>query len=192
MRGNDKPSLIDLIFSDELMQVSNVEHHAPLGKSDHNVITFKFHCYLDYSKPKISYAYHRADFDAMRRNLVENKWEENYYVSESNKSCEDLWKSLKTKLLDLRETFVPKKQSTVKPSWKKSGGIPINKNLQEAIRYKHKTHRRWMSATGPRNKEEARLIYTKARRKVKTLMRQAKIKFESDIALKSKIDPKVF
>ena len=55
IRGNDESSLIDLIFSDEAMQVSDIAHHAPLGKSDHNVITFKFNCYLDYSKPKARY-----------------------------------------------------------------------------------------------------------------------------------------
>ncbi len=38
-RGNDDPSLIDLVFTDEEMQVSDVSHHSPLGKSDqcHNV-----------------------------------------------------------------------------------------------------------------------------------------------------------
>ena len=51
-RGNDQPSLIDLIFTDESMQVSDVHHQAPLGKSDHNVIPFKFNCYLDCSNPK--------------------------------------------------------------------------------------------------------------------------------------------
>ena len=33
------------------MQVS-VENQSPLGKSDHNVITIKFYCYVGYTKPK--------------------------------------------------------------------------------------------------------------------------------------------
>ena len=37
-RGNDDPSLIDLIFTDEEMQVSDVSHHSPLGKAQcHNI-----------------------------------------------------------------------------------------------------------------------------------------------------------
>ena len=36
-------SLIDFIFTDEAMQVSDIVHHAPLGNSDHSVISFKFH-----------------------------------------------------------------------------------------------------------------------------------------------------
>ena len=43
-RGNEEPSLIDLVVTDEVMQVSDVTHHAPLGKSGHSVITFKFNC----------------------------------------------------------------------------------------------------------------------------------------------------
>ena len=39
-RGNDDPSLLDLIFTNEAMQVSDILHHSPLGKSDHSVITF--------------------------------------------------------------------------------------------------------------------------------------------------------
>ena len=30
--GKDEPSLIDLIFTDEALQVSDVLHHAPLGR----------------------------------------------------------------------------------------------------------------------------------------------------------------
>ena len=36
-RGKDNPSLIDLIFTNEEAQVSMMEHHASLGKSDHSV-----------------------------------------------------------------------------------------------------------------------------------------------------------
>ena len=41
-RGNDEPSLIDILLTDEIMQVSDITHHAPLGKSGHSVITFMF------------------------------------------------------------------------------------------------------------------------------------------------------
>ena len=47
MRGNDDPSTLDLIFTDEAIQVSNIFHHAPLGKSDHSVVILKFQCYLE-------------------------------------------------------------------------------------------------------------------------------------------------
>ena len=37
VRGNDEPSLIDLLLTNEELQVSNTVHHAQLGKSDHSL-----------------------------------------------------------------------------------------------------------------------------------------------------------
>ena len=34
------------------MQLSDIKYHAPLGKSDRFVITFKYHYYWDYPQPK--------------------------------------------------------------------------------------------------------------------------------------------
>ena len=73
IRGNDEPSTLDLIFTDEETQVSDVVHCAPLGKSDHSVITFKFQCYIDYSKPKERYVYAKADWKGMIEELVTEK-----------------------------------------------------------------------------------------------------------------------
>ena len=191
-RGNDDPSLIDLVFTDEVMQVSDIAHHAPLGKSDHSVITFRFNCYLDYSKPKERYVYEKADFEAMRNHLVETNWEEEYLALGDNKTIEDLWSSLKSKLLDLRNQFVPKKTIAGTPSWRKMGSFPISKPLQEAIRNKRISHRRWMSVRSRIDAEAARLTYAKARNKVKRMMRKAKREFERGIGLKSKSNPKAF
>ena len=73
-RGNDDPSLIDLIFTDEEMQVSDVSHHSPLGKSDHSVITFNYHCYLDYAKASDRYNYRNSNSDGMKQHLENSNW----------------------------------------------------------------------------------------------------------------------
>ena len=62
------------------MQVSDIEYHAPLSKSDHFVVTFKYHCYLDYSQPKERYVYHKTDFNSMRRRLVFSNWTEKFII----------------------------------------------------------------------------------------------------------------
>ena len=49
-QSTDNPSSIDLVLN-ENMPVSDNEYQVPLGKSDHCVITFKYHCYFDYSQP---------------------------------------------------------------------------------------------------------------------------------------------
>ena len=48
----DNPSMVDLVLTNEVVKVLDIECHAPLNKSDHCIVTFKYHCYLDYSQPK--------------------------------------------------------------------------------------------------------------------------------------------
>ena len=107
-------------------------------------------------------------------------------------SIENLWSKLKFKILDLINQFVPKRTTSGKPWWNEMGSFPISKHLQEAIRSKHVSHRRWMSAKSSGDAEAARLTYAKARNRVKTTMRQAKRKFEKGIANNSKTNPKAF
>ena len=48
------------------MQVSDVHHQPALGKNDHDVINFRFNCYLDNSKSQEKFNYDRANFDGIR------------------------------------------------------------------------------------------------------------------------------
>ena len=66
-RGDDRPSQLDLVFTDEDMQVSDIKYLSPLGKSDHSMIVFDFHCYIDYTNPKTSYKYSIADYEEIRK-----------------------------------------------------------------------------------------------------------------------------
>ena len=43
-RSTNNPALIDLVLTNEAVQVSDIEYHVPLGKSNHCVINFKYHC----------------------------------------------------------------------------------------------------------------------------------------------------
>ena len=174
------------------MQVSDIVHHAPLWKSDHSVITFKFHCYLDYTKPKDRYSYEKADYQGMRNYLTLTNWADNFLTSECSNSVEDIWLSFKSKIYELRNRCVPNTTVTGKPLWNKKGCIPVGKPLQEAIHQKHARHRRWMSAKKKTNDKTACLEYTKARNKVKRMVQQAKKSYEKEICLKSKSSPKAF
>ena len=107
-RGTNEPSLIDLVLTNESMQVSDIEYHAPLDKSDHCVITFQYHCYLDYSQPKERYIYQKADYDGMKNHLELTNWSEEFLTTSKDKSVDDIWNSFKSKIIELRDKFVPK------------------------------------------------------------------------------------
>ena len=116
-------------------------------------------------------------------NIVENQ---------ENTSVENLWNTMKTKLIELRNKFVPIKTTSGKPFWKDRGSIPISKPLREAIHNKHIAHRRWMSRRDRSDSDDAHSSYNKARNKVKTMMRKAKREFERGIANQCKRNPKPF
>ena len=69
-------------------QSSTCQHHAP------DVITFKFYSYLDYSISKERFVYDRTEFGAMKNQLVEIRWKEEYLRSGQNKTVEELWRIL--------------------------------------------------------------------------------------------------
>ena len=167
-RGNDQPSKLDLIFTDEEMQISEVKHLAPLGKSDHSVIVFDFHCYLDYSKPKVRFQYPKGDYVNMRKDDEWSVWMDEFKKLSLEENIDTLWNNLKKKVIDAREKFVPQKHSTNTPSWKSKNNYPLSKNTRTAIKEKNKLHRKWMSSIDIEQSLQLRLKYAKARNKVKT------------------------
>ena len=188
-RGNDEPSLIDLLLTNEEMQVSNVVHHSPLGKSDHSVITFNYHCYLDFSKPKICYNYRKADYDGMKSELETSNWMETFMSEVKDMDPETQWTLFKGKMLELRNQFVPKRTIKAGNEGANKGSFPIDKQVQQAINDKHTLHRRWRKGKryGSTPQREA---YTRSQRKVKRLIRQSKRAFEKGLAERSKNNPK--
>ena len=154
-RGNDEPSLLDLVLTNEDMQVSNLCHLSPLGKSDHDVLVFDYHGYLDYTKPREQFVYERADYKAMRDDPTNITWREEFLQSAETSTLHELWNKLKLKIHELRKQYVPK-------SWKK-GSFPLDEKTREAIRIKDKNHRLWMNTMGTLERQLAKDEYTKAR-----------------------------
>ena len=166
------------------MQVSEIVHQAPLGKSDHSIITFDFHCYLDFTTQKDKYSFHKGDNESMRSELLNSKWKEDYTKIDSVASVKDKWASLKAVLSKLRDTYVSKQKSNDRPRWKERGSFPKKE--------KNKAFRSWMTAKSNLHRDAARLNYTKLRNKTKPLLRKAKRLFEKGIAQRSKSNPKAF
>ena len=190
-RGNDTPSQLDLIFTDEEMQVADVQHLAPLGKSDHSVILFNFCSYIDYSKPKDTYNYNKGDYEGMANDLTSSGWCEEFVIAAKNRTAEENWLLLKGKLTDLRNRFVPLQKGSSRPRWKR-GGVPINDETKEAIKSKKRAHKQWMMAKRQEESESRRAVYKKATNEVKKLLRKARKMFEKGIAFEAKRNPKKF
>ena len=156
------------------------------------MIIFKFHCYLDYTKPKDRYAYGKGDYDAMRNELSDTNWQEEYVTSASNKNIAELWGTLKSTLKQLRDKFVPIAKLSANSSWKKLGGFPIDKTFKMPC-VENMLHIGIGCVKKKRgNADLSRLEYTEARNKVTKLIRKAKRIFEGDVAEKALNNPKGF
>ena len=190
-RGNDQPSTLDLVFTDEEMQISELKHLSPLGKSDHIMISFDFHCYLDYSSPKISFQYQKGDYTGMREALEQSNWLNEFKALAVKKDIEILWDNMKGKLKDLRGKFVPRK-NTSPLTWKLKNQCPLRKVTRDAIKEKSKMHRKMMAAFTAVDYQQTQLKYSKARNKVKSLVRKDKRDLERKIAQEAKTKPKLF
>ena len=131
----------------------------------------------------------------MRRQLVLSKWTEKFIIQNQSKSVDELWNSFKSEIHEIRNKFVPKQLSGF-PSWKTKSSVSINQVLRDAIRNKSKLHRPWISSKNVLNASDAENVQqacTKARNKVKTMMRKQKKKeFEKNIGIWSKSNPKIF
>ena len=193
-RGDDEPSTLDLILTNEEMQVSDIKHLPPLGKSDHDVLLFDFQCYLDYSKSKEIFYFTKGNYVAMKKALRDSNWIDDFIklANDPETKPEDLWKLLKSKILELRNQFVPRGTPNGKPNWRTKGSVPVDTAIRDAIRDKEKSHRIWMRTKKSGPNDTLRLDYTKARNKVNTLLRKNKRRFEREIALKAKSNPKAF
>jgi len=190
-RGADDPSTIDLILTGEENQLTNLDYHSPLGKSDHSILSFTYNCYSDCKTPTKRFMYTSGDFTAMRDWFVENNWVTQFVQTAQNKSVNVIWNEFKNTLLSLRDRFVPLKEIG-KPSWKNKGDIPINKDLRQLIKEKKRLHRKWINSHSQPNGAKCRTEYNKVRNKVKLRMTQAKREFERNICYRSNENPKIF
>ena len=73
-RGSDKPSTLDLLFTNEEHMIQNLEINSPVGNSDHAVLNFDFMYKSDYRPPKLKIYYQKGDYEKMK-DLLNIDWE---------------------------------------------------------------------------------------------------------------------
>ena len=187
-RGTNTPSTIDLIFADNEVEIKNLEYYAPLGKSDHSVLSFEFHTPVDYiHSSTMRFLYEKADYELMREGLKEIDWKSQF------ESCNvrEMWDFFKQVMLNVRDIYVPIQQDRSN-AWKTSFAVPLNKDLRCKIKEKSRLHRQWIRKQHGVEKDLLRKRYARMRNQIKGEIRKSKARYENDIAEKSQTSPKVF
>lgn len=183
-RGEQQPTLIDLVFTNEEGMVMNLKHHAPLGKSHHHCLMFEYVCYANKSDHKSAgkFAYLRGDYDAMRAKLaslnLENKIQ--------GLKAQEAWDILSNNIEELVKEFVPyvrknRSNKKKKPLW-------MSEKALAKVKKKRSAYQRYMQT----REGTDYLLYAQARNQAKKACKNAVKALEIDIAKAAKSNPKAF
>ena len=75
-RIDHEPHILDLLLTNEEGMLSDLEYYSPLGKSDHSLLKFNFHCYIQQENiDRVKYYYYKANFFSNERRLISYKLE---------------------------------------------------------------------------------------------------------------------
>jgi Reverse transcriptase (RNA-dependent DNA polymerase)/Endonuclease-reverse transcriptase len=164
VRGNT----LDLILTDIPERVINITEEGRLGSSDHVIIAMSL---VIKSSPSVQQNkgmpdWNRADWAGIKQELRRDDWDELL----RGQSAEQAWCTLRDRIHALVDRYVPerRRRNHNRPPW-------LTRDILRAIR---KKKRLWRQAKEGQNVTE----YKAAEKAVKNQIRNAKRKFERDIA----------
>ena len=177
------PSQLDLVFSKDEYAIDHVVASAPIGKSDHLVLTWDYQYQSDPSDRVAAqddsprYNFKKGRYQDMRRSLQRADWGD---LEEED--VETIWSKITGVLKENIELHVPhsKKRGTHNdaPWW--------SKGLTKEVKVKHEY---WNDFVRLSTNEMYRR-YAKQRNKVTKMIRAARKGYENDIIRQGKQDPK--
>ena len=98
--AGDKPSLLDIVFTDAGLSDLNTNIQPPRGQSDHVLIEMELPAHRKISKTMIRYNFAKGDYDQMRDEV------KNLSFLHSEDNVEKLWTDLRELLTELTKKFV--------------------------------------------------------------------------------------
>ena len=107
-RGNQNPTLIDLILTNDVNFVQDLAFHPPFGKSHHVVLTFSIDLNPIYTEgdPILKYQMNKGDYVQMKTYFSKVDWND---VTSDNNALDDISERFVDVLNTARDQFVPKK-----------------------------------------------------------------------------------
>ena len=181
-RGTDIPSTLDLIItkSDDVVEEILVE--APLGKSDHALISAKLTCNFEQIPiKKTRLQYDKGDYQKLM-NMLPNDWES---ILEG-KTVNEMWLIFKGKLDEAIKECIPRKTITIngKPRRIKK----FDKRTLSKIKRKKRIWDRYIrSGDG-----QQYLEYCRLRNQVRAATRKIQKELEKSVAKEARTNPKKF
>ena len=171
----------DLIFVNDEHIISDVNHLAPFGKSDHDCLIFQLYVSLKKVTENENYRFNmsKGDYNKMRKMTQSMDW------SIESHNVEVSWLKIKNNIHSLMERCIPKKKNRKKvktqPSWM------CAKTLRK-IKKKHRMFKRFLMTRNGK----LYLKFIQARNECNRQIRKAKKAYERKVANNSKTNVKQF
>lgn len=178
-RHGQNSNVLDLILCNDDEIVDDLNIHAPVGSSDHAVLTFTVGRRHVGNKPEEhSYRnYYKGNYDRAKTLLQQTDW------SELTTDCiEESWKLFKSKIEEICNQTIPRKKSKQKKS------LFITREAIRLKKRKEKSFKRYRETKS----EEDLIVYKRYRNQLRSLTRKLRVDFENRLVSDLKKSSKPF
>ncbi len=182
-RGTDRPSVLDLIFSDNKDIVSELNIQPPIGKSDHSVLSFKLD--VDLASEKIMkprFLYDKGNYAQMSEELGALDWVQ---IISDCPDTQAICSQLNKYITDSVRKHIPQTKGGKK---KASAKTSLDNKALAKIKKKYKLWQRYLRTRSGEIYQE----YCRIRNQVRRITRKTIHNLERDIAKEAKTNPKKF
>ena len=180
-RGKDDPSLLDLILTNDPMEVEQISYNAPIGKSDLCVLTFRL--LMDRGDRQGGHLqrrnFYKGDYVQARQLFNSVQWEEEL----DGKNTEAAWDVFLKHFNDVVGKTVPMYQVNMRTRKKW-----MTRYISKLIQSKDSA---WKEYRNSRTARHLRM-YKRARNQTTAAIRKAKYNFEHKLADEVQSNPKAF
>ena len=189
-RGDQTPTLIDLVITNDPELLSDLSYNAPVGKSHHSCISFKVYVdlvntpHINNSIPIAKYDYEKGDYEGMRKEVKDINWKN---LFDESKDVNEWNKNLEKVITDVRDKYVPRVHIG-KCKGKKVKSFPVDNTVLDKLHNKRKAFKYYKKYPTTNNRDN----YHFHRNVCNSAIRVAKLNKEINIAKRVKDNPKSF
>ena len=126
--GSVRPSILDLVLSNNDDAIEEVSLDAPIGSSDHSVLHVRYRCIPVIEPDKTIFMYEKANYDKMKE-LLNIDWDVTF--SECADDVNEQWKIFSTLYSEAEKSCVPRK---IIKSGSKRFSVPLDKKALAKMR----------------------------------------------------------
>ncbi|KAK3085705.1 hypothetical protein FSP39_007566 [Pinctada imbricata] len=187
-RGNQRPTLLDLILTNEENVVQDLNYLAPVGNSDHCSLLFSYVCKAEENMLCTKkFRYDKGNYDEMRKLFTEVDWIGIMSESESEGSVQELWDVFREKMEETMDKCIPV-HNVKNKSRKTKQQMYMDAEGMRMVRRKNKAWEKYMKS----REQKDYLEYCDVRNALREHTKELRCKFEENIANEVKENPRAF